>query len=174
LTYGPNTDAASCDEVRRLLPMGAHVLCVETASASGLSGIGHFVAKGGASILLVERSALRSHSPDDLGKFVLGGTTELSILGSEDVACRAVESLCVRGTVFVPTGTSTQLRALLVRRGFPVVAVDVSALFGPAGGGPRALCNDWPGFVLSEDSPSYATRRDALITSIERYPDSPQ
>jgi hypothetical protein len=169
LTYGPETDIASCEEIKRLLPMGAHVLCVETMSSNGLSGIGHFVAKGGASVLLVERAALRSHTPDDLGKFVMGGTTELSILGSEDVASRAVETLCVRGTAFVPAGTSTQLRALLVRRGFQVIAVDVSALFGPHGGGPRALCNEWPGFVLSEDSPSYATRRDALISLLDRY-----
>jgi N-dimethylarginine dimethylaminohydrolase len=171
LTYGPESDLASCDEVKRLLPLGAHVLCVEMAKSTGLSGLAHFVSKSGASVLLVDRSALRSHSPEDIGKFVIGGMTELFILGAEDVAIHATEGLCVRGLVLMPVGTSTTVRGNLVRRGFQVDDVDVSALFGPNGdgGGPRALCNEWPGFVLSDDSPSYATRRDELVALLEHY-----
>lgn len=169
LTYGPDSDAASCDEVKQLLPMGAHVLCVEMAKSNGLSGLAHFVSKSNSSVLLVDRSALRSHTPEDIAKFVVGGKTELFILGAEDCAAHATEGVCERGHVLLPTGTSTTVRGNLVRRGFQVDDVDVSALFGPGGGGPRALCNEWHGFVLSDESPSYATRRDELMLLLERY-----
>jgi len=169
LTYGPHSDPASCEQVKRLLPLGAHVLCIQMATGSGLSGLAHLTAKGGASMLLVARNALASHTPEDIGKFIGSDTTEIHILSSEDIAAHATESLCVRGTVLMPPGTSTQLRGHLSRRGFQIVVVDVSALFGPAGGGPKTLCNEWPGFVLSDDSPSYASRRDELVARIDTY-----
>jgi N-dimethylarginine dimethylaminohydrolase len=175
LTYGSSTDSSSCDEIKRLLPLGAQALSIEVGLPTGLSCIAHFLSKGGDSLLLVQRSALRSHTPEDIGKFVAGGVTELHILGAEDIAAHAAESLCVRGTVHMPPGVSTQLRGHLARRGFQIVAVDVSAIFGQDGGGPRALCSEWPGFVLSDDSPSYLTRRDELFARLETYgsPSSP-
>lgn len=175
LAYGPHSTADSCDEVRRLLPMGAHVLCVEMANGTGLSGMAHFTSKSGASLLLIERASLRSHSPEDVAKFIMPAgasktaATEMHILGREDVAAHATQALCVRGTMLLPPDTSTALRGQLARLGFQTVIVDVSALFGPAGGGPRALCNEWPGFVLSDDSPAYGTRRDELYGRLDQY-----
>ncbi len=169
LTYGPHSDLASCDEVKRLLPMKAHVLYVEVDGAAGLCGFAHLSAKGGASLLLINSAILRSHSPEEIGKFV-GDKTELHLLSQEDAAAQATQSLCVRGVALIPKGTSTQFRSQLVRRGFQYVEVDVSALFGLGGGGPRDLCNEWPGFVLSEDAPSYATRRTELFAQLANYP----
>jgi hypothetical protein len=171
LTYGPGSDEKSCEEVKRRLPMGAHVLCVETAAPSGQGALVLLTSKGGASVLLANRSGLRSHSPEEIVKFA-GPQAEHYILSAEDVAAHVTESLCVRGTLCMPVGTSTILRGHLLRRGFQIALVDVSELFGKggaAGGGPRALCNEWPGFVLSDDSPSYATRREELLALAERY-----
>lgn len=173
LTYGPHSAPESCEEIKRLLPMGAHALCVEMATGTGMSGIAHFAAKSTASLLLVDRASLKSHTPEDIVKFVTqAGTlsgTEVHILGREDVAAHATQSLCVRGTVHIPAGTSTQLRGHMARLGFQSLVVDVSALFGPGGGGPRALCNEWTGFVLSDDSPSYATHRAELFGRMDLY-----
>ncbi len=169
LTRGPQSDPESLEEIKRLLPMGAHVLCIEISATTGLSCLVHLLAKGGASILLVQRSALLSHTPEDISRFVLGGSTEILILSEEDSAAHTTESLCVRGTIHMPLGVSTILRGQLMRRGFQIVQVDVSALFGSEGGGPRALANEWPGFVLSDDSPSYATRRSELFALLANY-----
>lgn len=173
LTYGPHSSMESCDEIKRLLPMGAHVLCVEMATGTGMTGIAHFSSKSNASLLLVDRASLRSHTPEDIVKFVTqAGTvsgTEVHILGREDVAAHATQSLCVRGTVHIPSGASTLLRGHMARLGFQSLVVDVSALFGPGGGGPRALCNEWTGFVLSDDSPSYATHRTELYSRMDKY-----
>lgn len=169
LTYGPESDVESCEEVKQLLPMGAHVLCVEMARGTGLTGLAHFLSKGSSSVLLVDRSALRSHTPEDIAKFVVGGKTELFILSAEDCAVHATQAVNERGQLILPVGTSSTLRGNLIRRGFQIDEVDVSALFGPGGGGPRALCNEWPGFVLSDESPSYTNRRDELMRLLERY-----
>lgn len=169
LTYGPGSEAASCEEIKPLLPMGARVLCVEMAAGSGMDGITYLKAPSGDGILLVSRAALRSHTPGDLTKFVVGDRIETHILGAEDMAAHATHALSVRGTVLMPEGTSTQLRGYLARRGLQIVTCDVSALFGPEGGGPRALVNEWPGFVLSDDSPSYANRRQELISKVALY-----
>lgn len=173
LTYGSMSAPESCDEIKRLLPMGAHVMCIQMTSGSGLSGLAHFASKGGASLLLVDRSALRSHTPEDIGRFLIppgmAGSTEMHILGREDVEACATQSLCVRGILHMPPGVSTQLRSHMARLGFQSLVVDVSALFGPQHGGPRALVNEWPGFVLSDDSPSYATLREGLYARIDKY-----
>jgi hypothetical protein len=173
LTYGPHSAPESCDEIKRLLPMGAHVLCIEMATGTGMMGLAHFTSKSNSSLLLVDRSALRSHTPEDIVKFITQtgtkGGTDVHILGREDVAAHATQSLCVRGTVHIPAGVSTLLRGYMARLGFQSLVVDVSALFGPEGGGPRALCNEWPGFVLSDDSPSYATHRAELFARMDKY-----
>jgi hypothetical protein len=175
VTYGPNSTAESADEVKRLLPMGAHVLAIEMARGSGMTGLAHFTSKSGASLLLVERASLKSHTPEDVAKFIIPAgssktaATEVHILGREDVESHATQGMCVRGTVLLPPDSSTALRGQLARLGFQTVIADVSALFGPGGGGPRALCNEWPGFVLSDDSPSYGTRRDELYGRLDQY-----
>lgn len=59
---------------------------------------------------------------------------------------------------------------MLFRRGFRLVEVDVSALVGPAGGGPKLLTSELSGLVLSDDAPSYLLRRDRLVSLQAEYP----
>lgn len=167
LTYGADgtpgtTRKDSLGDVKQLLPMGAQVLEVEMQPTHpvGISGIGRLTIPG-ADVLLVHRGALRSHTPEDIGKFA-GPKTEVMVLGGEDAAAHATESVLVKKAVVLPAGCSTILRGNLARRGFIVTDVDVSALFGKAGGGPRRLLLDLPGLVLSEEAPSYGARREEL------------
>ena len=61
----------------------------------------------------------------------------------------AANSLCVNGTVLMPTGLSTGLRGNLVKRGFNLEELELGELFGKGGGGPRCLVNELRGFVLT-------------------------
>ena len=62
----------------------------------------------------------------------------------------AANSLCVNGTVLMPTGLSTGLRGNLVKRGFNLEELELGELFGKGGGGPRCLVNELRGFVLTD------------------------
>ena len=90
----------------------------------------------------------------------------------EDALDYACNSLCVDGTVLMPAGLSTGLRGHLVRRGFAIEELDLPELFGKGGGGPRCLVNELRGFVLNDDAPSYASRREQLHALAESYPES--
>jgi hypothetical protein len=120
-------------------------------------------------VLLVSRPLLKSHTPEDLGRF-LGDKVDVLIMDSDDTAAFASEALNVRGTLILPMGCSTILRGVLFRRGFRLVEVDVSALVGPAGGGPKLLTSELSGLVLSDDAPSYLLRRDRLVSLQAEYP----
>ena len=157
------------DELRTLLPMGAQVVEVELAPGipRGVQAV-QYIAGAGSAALLCHRAALRSHTPEQLGRFA-GSHVEVLGLNEEDVAAHAAECLVVRGHALLAPGSSTILRGQLARRGFQIVEVEISHLIGPAGGGPRQLALDLPGLVLAEDSPSYANRRAALLQRLEHY-----
>jgi N-dimethylarginine dimethylaminohydrolase len=160
----------AADELRAMLPMAAQVLEVELAPgvARGVQAVQYIAGAGGA-VLLCHRAALRSHTPEQLGRFA-GSHVEVLGLGEEDIAARASECLVVRGHALMAPGSSTILRGQLARRGFQIVEVELVHLTGPAGGGPRELALDLPGLVLAEDSPSYANRRGELVQRLDRYP----
>jgi len=79
------------------------------------------------------------------------------------------DQIALRGTIVLQEGSSTILRGQLARRGFQIVQTDVSQLFGPGGGGPRMLANELSGMVLSDDAPSYSSRRDELQQLLATY-----
>ena len=174
LTYGGSAQGsshASVEEVKALLPMGAQVMAIELSSTCprGSAAIGFLTPLGGRSVALVSRPALKSHSPEDLGRFI-GDKVDVTILDAEDSAAFATEALNVRGTLHLPPGCSTILRGLLFRRGFRLTEVDVSMLVGPSGGGPKLLACELPGLVLSDEAPSYLLRRDRLHNLCAEYP----
>lgn len=173
ITYGgvSGSSAASVEEVKALLPMGAQILTIELAPSCprGSAAIGFLNPSSGRPVLLVSRPLLKSHTPEDLGRF-LGDKVDVLIMDSDDTAAFASEALNVRGTLILPMGCSTILRGVLFRRGFRLVEVDVSALVGPAGGGPKLLTSELSGLVLSDDAPSYLMRRDRLVSLQAEYP----
>ena len=110
LTYGGSAQGsshASVEEVKALLPMGAQVMAIELSSTCprGSAAIGFLTPPGGRSVALVSRPALKSHSPEDLGRFI-GDKVDVTILDAEDSAAFATEALNVRGTLHLPPGSS--------------------------------------------------------------------
>lgn len=172
LFHGPGTSRESCEALVPLLPLGSQALIVERAASCprGQHAVAYLGSPGGASVMLVDRGSLKSHTPEDLQKFV-GLKVESFVLSPEDTAAGAAEMLPVRGTLLVPTGVSTILRGNLARRGFVLVETELSALVGAAlvGAGPRLFTNEWAGFVLSEEAPAYHLRRDELLGRLAGY-----
>ncbi len=173
LTYGqaaPASCQASLEEVKALLPLGAHTLEVELRPpcTAGSQGIAYLTAPSGAKVLLVHRGALASHTPEDLSRFA-GSHVEYFVLAAEDAQAGVTECLAIRGTLILAPGSSTILRGQLARRGFQLVETDVSQLLGGRPGGPRLFANELPGLVLSDDAPSYAWRRDELLERRASY-----
>lgn len=160
----------AADELRQVLPMGAQVLEVELAPgiARGVQAVQYVVSPGGSPVLLCHRAGLRSHTPEQLGRFA-GGHVEVIGLGTEDVEAHAAECLVVHGHCLLAPGSSTILRGQLARRGFQIEEANVSHLVGA--NGPRLLALDLPGLVLAEDSPSYANRRAEIVQRLDRYPE---
>jgi hypothetical protein len=78
----------------------------------------------------------------------------------------------VNGALLVPKGLSSGLRGQLVRRGFTIEELELPELFGKGGGGPRCMVNELKGFVLTDDAPSYAARRDMICGLVDQYPES--
>ncbi len=174
LTHGQADQGSSphvIDEIKELLPLGAQVMAVELSPSCprGSAALCCITDPSNKSLVLVSRSALRSHTPEAIGPFV-GNNVEVSILSAEDASLFASECLNVRGTLILPPGCSTILRGLLIRRGFQLAEVDVSMLVGPQGGGPRLLACELPGLVLSDEAPSYLLRRERLSLLAREYP----
>jgi hypothetical protein len=177
LTYADDpagTSRDSLDEIKALLPMGAQTLevALQPPYTAGSQGIAYLAAPGGAKVLLQNRAALASHTPEEVSRFA-GHHIESFVLLAEDAAAYVTKCLVVRGTVILGQGSSTILRGLLARRGFPLAETDVSALFAEGRGGPRLLANDLPGLVLSDDAPSYALRREELLERHASYRPAP-
>ena len=173
LTYGqaaPASCRASLEEVKGLLPLGAQTLEVELRPpcTAGAQGLAYLTAPSGAKVLLVDRGALLSHTPEELLRFA-GSHVEYFVLAPEDAQAGATACLAIRGTLILSPGSSTILRGQLARRGFQLVETDVSLLLGARRGGPRVLANELPGLVLSDDAPSYAWRRDELFERRASY-----
>ncbi|HRI52744.1 MAG TPA: hypothetical protein PLW65_21425, partial [Pseudomonadota bacterium] len=173
LTYGqaaPASCRASLEEVKGLLPLGAQTLEVELRPpcTAGAQSLAYLTAPSGAKVLLVDRGALLSHTPEELLRFA-GSHVEYFVLAPEDAQAGATACLAIRGTLILSPGSSTILRGQLARRGFQLVETDVSLLLGARRGGPRLLANELPGLVLSDDAPSYAWRRDELFERRASY-----
>jgi N-dimethylarginine dimethylaminohydrolase len=173
LTYGVRSSKESLAEVRARLPEGSRVLEVKLREPwfHGDTCLDAMTTHGGDVVLLAFAGALVDRTIPDLRSFV-GDQVEVFPIDEDDCLAYAANSLCVNGTVLLPTGLSTGLRGHLLRRGFTLEELDLPELFGKGGGGPRCLVNELRGFVLTPEAPDYASRRDSLYELAERYPES--
>jgi N-dimethylarginine dimethylaminohydrolase len=173
LSWGVRSVKESLEDVRVRLPQGARVLDVQLNDPffHGDTCLDAMTTAGGHTFLLAYGAALANHTLPDLRAF-LGDKVEVISVEEDDALGYACNSLCVGGTVLMPTGLSTGLRGSLVRRGFTIEELDLPELFGKGGGGPRCLVNELRGFVLTPDAPDYVSQRDNLHELAERYPES--
>ncbi len=173
LTWGVRSVRESLQEVRQRLPLGARSLDVQIKDPffHGDTCLDAITNRAGYTTLLAHGAALVSPGLVEVRNFA-GSNTDVLAVEEDDALKYACNSLCVNGTLLVPTGLSPGLRGNLVRRGFNVEELDLPELFGKGGGGPRCLVNELRGFVLTDDAPSYVARRDALYELVDRYPES--
>jgi hypothetical protein len=172
LSYGPRSEAASCDEVAACLPLASHTLRVEVSRDSGLGAITYLQTRGGNGILFFDSSVMQNMTFAQVSTFV-GDKVQVVSIGGDDAAAGATQIISVHGTALVPPGISTTLRGQLWRMGFQVVEVDLGALGGPEVGiGPRAFVVAWPQCLLDDTLPTYATRRAELFQRLEQLPEA--
>ena len=174
LTWGVRSVKESLDDVRARLPSGARTLELKLRDPwfHGDTCLNPLTSRAGHTVLLAHEGAMVDHTLPEIRRF-LGDYAEVYAVDEEDALGYACNALCVNGTVLLPAGLSTGLRGQLVRRGFHLEELELSELFGKGGGGPRCLVNELRGFVLTDDAPSYTTRREALHALAETYPESP-
>jgi N-dimethylarginine dimethylaminohydrolase len=173
LTWGVRSVREALAEVRARLPMGARVLELQIKDPffHGDTCLDPIDTRSGDEVLLAHAGALVSGGLPELRTF-LGQYGEVLAVDEDDALRYACNSLCVNGTLLVPSGLSAGLRGTLVRRGIPVEELELPELFGKGGGGPRCLVNELRGFVLTDDAPSYVAKRDTLYALAETYPES--
>jgi arginine dihydrolase len=173
LTWGVRSVKDSLAEVRAKLPMGARSVDVQLRDPyfHGDTCLDAVTNRAGHTTLLAFGGALVNHSLPDLRNFI-GNYAEVLAVEEDDALAYACNSLSVNGQLLIPAGLSSGLRGQLVRRGFTCEELALPELFGKGGGGPRCLVNELRGFVLTDDAPSYAARREALHKLAETYPES--
>jgi N-dimethylarginine dimethylaminohydrolase len=173
LTWGVRSVRESLADVRARLPLGARSLDVQIRDPffHGDTCLDAIANRAGDMTLLAHGGALVTQGIPELRTFV-GSYADVLAVDEDDALKYACNSLCVNGTLLVPTGLSASLRGQLVRRGFNIEELDLPELFGKGGGGPRCLVNELHGFVLTDDAPSYVAKRDTLHELIDRYPES--
>jgi hypothetical protein len=171
LTLGKGTAPGAAAEVQKLLPAGARLLEVDLQehTENGLRALCPLSTAAGDGVILAHAGGLKNRAIEELSRFS-GGELEVIPLSPEDGQAYAGSALSVRGTAFLPVGLSAALRGQLLRRGFGVVEVELAHLL--QAGGPRDLVNELPGFVLSDDAPSYGMRREELYRLAATYPES--
>jgi N-dimethylarginine dimethylaminohydrolase len=173
LSWGVRSVKESLEDVRPRLPMGARVLDVQLRDPffHGDTCMDALVNRGGDCVLLAHGGALVNRTIPELRSFV-GSYAEVIPVDAEDALGYACNSLCVNGTILMPTGLSTSLRGTLIHRGFAIEELELGELFGKGGGGPRCLVNHLAGFVLTDDAPSYGVQRDKLHQLADSYPEA--
>jgi N-dimethylarginine dimethylaminohydrolase len=173
LTWGVRSVRESVADVQKRLPSSARTLEVKLREPffHGDTCLNPLTNRAGDTVLLAHGGALVDRTLPELRTFV-GSYAEVYAVEEEDALNYACNALCIDGTVLLPTGLSTGLRGQLVRRGFTLEELELGELFGKGGGGPRCLVNELRGFVLTDDAPSYASRRDQLHALCETYPES--
>ncbi|HEX4460543.1 MAG TPA: hypothetical protein VIA18_21340, partial [Polyangia bacterium] len=172
LTWGVRSVRESLNAVRERLPMGARVLDVQLREPwfHGDTALDPLTSRGGDTTLLAYGGALVDHTLPDLRTFA--ANVEVLSVEEDDALGYACNSLCIDGTILMPSGLSTGLRGNLARRRFNVEELELPELFGKGGGGPRCLVNELRGFVLTATAPDYVSQRDMLFALAERYPES--
>jgi N-dimethylarginine dimethylaminohydrolase len=173
ISWGVRSVKESVEEIRARLPTGARVLDVQLREPffHGDTCLNELVNRGGDCVLLAHAGALVNRSIPELRAF-LGNFGEVVPVDADDALAYACNSLNVNGNVIMPTGLSTGLRGVLIKRGFTCEELELPELFGKGGGGPRCLVNQLHGFVVSDDAPTYGVQRDKLHGIADKYPES--
>jgi N-dimethylarginine dimethylaminohydrolase len=173
LTFGVRTVREALAEVRARLPAGARVLEVKLRQPyfHGDTCLNPLTTRGGDTVLLAHGGALVDTTLVELQRFV-GDAAEVFAVEEADALGYACNALGVAGTVLLPAGLSTGLRGQLARRGLQLEELELGELFGKGGGGPRCLVNELRGFVLTPEAPDYTTRRPAIASLVDRYPEA--
>lgn len=171
-TWGVRSVRESLDDVRPLLPPGAHLLELQLRDPffHGDVCLNPIVTKNNVTVLLAHNDAFVGGGIVAIRNF-LGERVEVLPVDRDDAVGYACNALCVNGTVFLPGGLSTQLRSHLVRRGFLYEEIDLPELLGKGGGGPRCLVNELRGLVVNPGAPDYVTLREDLFAKAETYPE---
>jgi N-dimethylarginine dimethylaminohydrolase len=174
LSWGVRSKRESLEEVRRVLPKQSRTLEVQVKEpfTHGDAVLGPLYTRAGDMLVLAYGAGMVNRSIPELRTFI-GTSGDVVSIDEDDVTAAATSALSVNGTVILPAGTSTGLRGTLVRRGFTAVEeIDMPELLGKGGGGPRSLVNEMPGFVISDEAPSYSLLRDKLYALAESYPET--
>jgi N-dimethylarginine dimethylaminohydrolase len=173
LTWGVRSVRESIEAVRKRLPPGARVVEVKLRDPyfHGDTCLDAMTTRGGDTVLLAFGGALVDKTVPELRTFV-GNSAEVLPIDEDDALAYACNSLCVDGTILMPSGISTGLRGHLLRRGFKIEELELPELFGKGGGGPRCLVNELRGFVLTAEAPDYVSQRDQLMRLADHYPES--
>ncbi len=173
MSWGVRTVREAVGEVRDRLPSSARVMDVQIRDPffHGDTCLDALTNRGGDTVLLAHEGALVNRTLPELRTF-LGNKVEVVSVDESDAMAYACNSLCVNGTVLVPTGLSIGLRSVLAQRGLFVEELELGELFGKGGGGPRCLVNQLTGFVVSDEAPTYKNLRDKLHDLVDTYPES--
>jgi N-dimethylarginine dimethylaminohydrolase len=174
LSWGVRSKRESIEDVRRVLPKQSRTLEVQVKEpfVHGDACLAPIYTRAGDMLVLAYGGGLANRSIPELRTFI-GTSGDVVSIDEDDAMAAATSALSVNGTVILPTGTSTGLRGTLVRRGFTAVEeIDMPELLGKGGGGPRSLVNEMPGFVISDEAPSYSLLRDKLHALADSYPES--
>jgi len=174
LSWGVRSKRESLEEVRRVLPKQSRTLEVQVKEpfTHGDAVLAPLYTRAGDMVVLAYGLGMVNRSIPELRTFI-GTSGDVVSIDEDDAMAAATSALSVNGTVLLPAGTSTGLRGTLVRRGFTAVEeIEMPELLGKGGGGPRSLVNEMPGFVISDEAPSYSHLRDKLYALAEGYPES--
>lgn len=173
LTYKDEAGRKALADARALLPPSARVmeLGLREGVQSGSECICAFTSSAMHTVLLLFAEGIVDCSIEAVQSFA-GDKIDVVPLGAEDGHGGACGTLAVRGTLILRTGLSSFIRGVLVRHGFHLLEMDLPVLYQGCGG-PSGLACELAGFVVSDDAPTYALRREDLHRLLPRYPEAP-
>jgi N-dimethylarginine dimethylaminohydrolase len=170
LSYGVRSSRESVDEVAELLPSGQRYGAVRLREPFFHGDTCMDVLAGSNPTFLVFPGAFATPDEYRVVKKMASGEAELLEISEADALGYACNTLGLGEVLLVPSGLSAELQRSLVQRGYRLVELDFSELFGKGGGGPRCLVNEieTPGEPRSQ----YSGLRDSLYEQVESYPDA--
>jgi N-dimethylarginine dimethylaminohydrolase len=119
-TWGVRTVRASIEDIRPLLPPNARLMDVQLQQPffHGDTCMNAITNRGGDTLLLAHGGAFVGATIEAVRQFV-GSGVDVVAVDRDDALGYACNSLCVHGTVLMPSGLSPSLRGAIARRGLP-------------------------------------------------------